>query len=441
MSRLVIAADLLNSIRDRLLKSRNETCAILFGRAIQMEGRLARLIVHDVQWVDEAHYTSRSKIDAQLSPVLVAEAAQRVRRSDESIVFVHSHPFAMNRFSAIDDRGEISLANFLEGRTPGRIHAAMLVTPEATLARILGKAESLDVIGIGPTLCWGLPADAHEPDPVFDRQVRAFGSIGQGRLRRLRVGIVGVGGTGSVVLEQLCHLGVGRFLLIDPDVVEVTNLNRLVGARRRDVGRLKVDVAAEHAAQINPDVRIQRLSGSVLVAKTAEELADVDFVFGCTDSHGSRAVLNQVAYQYLVPTVDMGVIIVTAEGEVTHVAGRTQMLTPGLGCMLCGNLLNPEAVRVDLLSDFERANDRYIVGTADPAPAVISLNSTVASYAVTMFLNAAAGVPGSARLLNYNALAGTTRVAEIERHPNCIVCSSDGALARGNEWPLPARQS
>jgi molybdopterin/thiamine biosynthesis adenylyltransferase/proteasome lid subunit RPN8/RPN11 len=441
MSRLVIAASMLAEIRQRLLVSNIEACAVLFARALRVEGNLARLVVHEVQWAEESDYTNRSEMDAELSPQLVAQAAQRARRSDESIIFVHSHPFGMNRFSAVDDRGETALAAFLSGRIPNRIHATMLVTPDVTIARILGKAEALEVVGVGPTLSWGSSIDSHIPDAAFDRQVRAFGSAGQSRLRHLRVGIVGVGGTGSVVLEQLAHLGVGKFLLIDPDIVELTNLNRLVGATRGDVGRMKVDVGAEHAERINPEAQVQRMSGSVLVAKTAEQLADVDFVFGCTDSHGSRAVLNQIAYQYLVPTIDMGVIIVTTKGVVTHVAGRTQMLAPELGCLLCGNLLNPEAVRVDLLSDFERANDRYVVGATAPAPAVISLNSTVASYAVTMFLNAVTGVPGTARLMNYNALAGTTRVAAVESHPSCIVCSAHGALARGNEWPLPARVS
>ena len=441
MSRLVITASLLRELRERLLMHPHETCAVLYGRAVNVDGRLARLVANEVQWAEDADYNRRSGIAAELRPELVAVAAQRARRTGESLVFVHSHPFAFNSFSPIDDRGEQSLAEFLEGRTPGRVHAALLVTPEVTIARVLGTTRPLEVAGVGSSIDWGSKPDSLNSDPMFDRQTRAFGALGQSRLHSLRVGIVGLGGTGSIILEQLSHLGVAELLLLDPDVVETTNLNRLVGSAAKDVGRPKVDVAADYARRINPNAKIETSAGSVLVAKTAEQLADVDFVFGCTDSHGSRAVLNQLAYQYLIPTIDMGVIIVVANGTVTHVAGRTQMLAPDLGCMLCGNLLNPEAVRVDLLSDFERANDRYIVGAVDPAPAVISLNSTVASYAMTMFLNAVAGIPGAARLLNYNAIAGTTRVAAVTRHPTCIVCSTDGALARANEWPLPARQS
>jgi molybdopterin-synthase adenylyltransferase len=242
-------------------------------------------------------------------------------------------------------------------------------------------------------------------------------------------------------LEQLIHLGIRDYLLIDPDTIDSTNLNRLVGSRKQDVGRPKVEVAADNVRRIFPGAAIETSRGSVLLARDAEVLADVDFIFCCTDSHGSRAVLNQLAYQFLVPMIDMGVVIVVGSGKVSHIAGRTQMLAPGLSCLQCGNLLSPEAVRVDLLTDFERKADPYVVGARDPAPAVISLNATMASMAVTMFLSAVAGVPSAARHLNYNGMTGACRPATVERHPSCIVCSPRGALARATEWDLPARQS
>ena len=441
MSRIVLTAELLTQLRTELLAHPEETCAVLFARSILQAGRLVRLVVREAQWARTDDYLQRTGIAAQLRPEFVAGVAQRARRTGESLVFVHSHPFDFNEFSAVDDAGEQQLAEFLAERTPGQMHAAMLVTPDVTLARRLGTGEGLSVTGVGENLISGGATTPPGEKSIFDRQERVFGVAGQQRLQGIRVGIVGLGGTGAIVLEQLAHLGVGDFLLIDPDVVEATNLNRLVGAGPTTVGRPKVEVAGEHARRINPAVRVQAKVGSVLLASTAEQLADVDFVFGCTDSHGSRAVLNQLAYQYLVPLIDMGVIIVTAAGKVTHIAGRTQMLAPGLSCLVCGNLLNPEAVRVDLLTEFERNADPYVAGAHEPAPAVISLNSTMASMAVTMFLSAVVGVPSAARLLNYNAMTGACRPAANERHPSCIICSSQGALARGSEWALPARQS
>jgi len=441
MSRLVLTAELLSQVRAELLAYQQETCAILWGRAVGGAGRLHRLVVREAWWPSAEDYVERSSIRAELRPQVVAEAMQRARRTGESIVFVHSHPFALNTFSETDDSGEERLAAFLADRTPGVTHASMLVTPTRTIARVLGTHTALDVVGVGPTMSGTRTDEALAIDPRFDRQVRVFGAAGQSQLRSLRVGIVGLGGTGSVVLEQLAHLGVSRFLLLDPDVVEQTNLNRLVGATTNDMGQPKVDVGAALVRRINPSAQVDARRGSALLARTAEELTDVDFMFGCTDTHGSRAVLNQLAYQYLVPMIDMGVVIAASTRGVSHVIGRTQMLAPGIGCLLCGSLLNPEAVRVDLLTDFERQRDPYVAGLSEPAPAVISLNSTVASFAVTMFLSAVIGIPSEPRLINYDAMTGFSRPAVIGRHPTCIVCSGRGALARASEWPLPARQS
>lgn len=84
------------------------------------------------------------------------------------------------------------------------------------------------------------------PDPPAERYSRNLGLLGangQMNVRNTRVGIVGVGGLGSHVIQQLAYLGTRQFVVVDQDLVELSNLNRLVGARPSDVGSLKVDVA------------------------------------------------------------------------------------------------------------------------------------------------------------------------------------------------------
>lgn len=78
---------------------------------------------------------------------MVARVTKRARNTRESLVFVHSHPFGLNQFSVVDDEGERVLAEFFERRTPTMIHAAMLVTPEVTIARVLGSGSPLGVVG------------------------------------------------------------------------------------------------------------------------------------------------------------------------------------------------------------------------------------------------------------------------------------------------------
>jgi molybdopterin-synthase adenylyltransferase len=214
-----------------------------------------------------------------------------------------------------------------------------------------------------------------------------------------------------------------------------------VGTTRIDIGRPKVEVAAELVRRINPQIEANAITGNVIVSDDARRLLSCDFIFCCTDSHGSRAVINQLAYQYLIPTIDVGVRVQVRAGTVESVTGRIQMLAPGLPCLVCDELLDPEEVRRDLLSDEARARDPYIVGAVEPQPAVISLNSTVASLGVTMMLSAVAGLPVAARhqLVLFNK--GIVRAAAADPSPQCVICSLGGALARGDTWPMAGRPS
>jgi hypothetical protein len=87
----------------------------------------------------------------------------------------------------------------------------------------------------------------------------------------------------------------------------------------------------------------------------------------------------------------------------------------------------------------ERSRDRYIQGAHEPAPAVISINGTVTSMAMTMFLAMMVGVPSAARHLIYDARAPSLRAVSFNSNPNCYICSSRGVLARGDLQPLFTR--
>ena len=378
-----------------------------------------------------------------LRPEFLIPLVQRARQEQLSVIFVHTHPFAEGTptFSPVDDEGEKHLAEFLSRRVPDVPHAALVVGPDGCAGRRLGFLDSSTVVQVGSKveLLYD-PAGNSTLDQRWDRQVRAFGKKGQAAVQGARVAIVGVGGTGSVVAEQLAHLGVSDFVLIDPDIVDETNLNRLVGATPLDVGTAKTAVVGHLIQAVNPTASVKTICRDVTDVEVAETLVDLDAVFGCTDSHASRAILNQLAYQYYVPLFDLGVGIVAQQGRVTHISGRAQMAAPGLPCLVCGSVIDPVAVRRELQSDVQRAADPYITGHNEPQPAVISLNSTMASLAVTMFMAAFTPVPGEARLQYYNGIIGVVRAATLQADPSCVVCSRSGALGLGSKWPLPGRE-
>jgi molybdopterin-synthase adenylyltransferase len=316
----------------------------------------------------------------------------------------------------------------------------LLLTRSGLAARELGTQIQLRVVGVGSERIVHFPAEAENADyNLFDRQIRAFGEDGQKSLESLRVAIVGLGGTGSLVAQELVHLGVRKFVLIDPDKVESANLNRIVGASQDDIGALKVSVAARYLREFRSSVDVQACDGNVVHARVAQTLFGVDVIFGCTDSHGSRSVMQQMAYQYFIPMIDMGSTITVRDGEVTGIFGRVQLLAPGLPCLWCSNLLNADEIRRDMMSEGERRADPYIVGARIPAPSVISLNATVVSLAVTMLLGIVAGAPIPARNLLYNARTSTLKPVQGTAQSDCFICSHRGVLGRGDGQALFAR--
>jgi molybdopterin/thiamine biosynthesis adenylyltransferase len=424
-----------------LVGRETERCAILLASRVAVDGA-ERLVVSRINFPADDNYSKRTLMSAELNPDYIAQIGKAAARENLSAIFVHSHPgSAPPEFSEVDDDGEIHLARFLSVRVPHTVHGAVVVSAGGWCARRLGEKTPMRLVSVGPRLQVLFDADgASGSTPLkFDRQVRALGSAGQKYLESLTVAIVGLGGTGSIAAEQLSHLGVRKFILVDPDRIETTNLNRVVGARLSDVNRYKTDVASDMITGITSDAVCKRVVGDVTRTAIARELRAADFIFSCTDSHGSRAVIQQIAFQYLIPCVDMGSIITARGGQIAGIHGRVQALAPGLPCFTCCGLLDSEEVRRDMMNVEERSRDAYIQGAHEPAPAVISINGTVTSMAMTMFLAMMVGVPSAARHLIYDARPPSLRAVSFKSNPNCYVCSSRGVLARGDLQPLFTR--
>lgn len=440
MTEVVFAGASLSHLFASLLEDARETCAVVLARVVY--GRKTRLLANEVVIPKSTDYSIRNENGAQLTPNFVATVSKRAEITKQALIFFHTHPSSLNppSFSKVDLQGERVLSEFFSRRL-SQPALTVVVSEGGANARIIGSTGQVQLIELSDILNVRFKTGKSlSTSNNYDRQVRVFGRDAQKVLEKLHVSIVGLGGTGSLVLQQLAYLGVRNFTLIDPDIVQRTNLNRLVGASNKDLRKSKVAVAKTYVRRIQPRASVIAIQDSVNFSNIARKLLDSDFIFCCTDSHGSRAVIGQLAYQYLIPCIDMGVLISAKNNLITHLTGRIQMLSPTLGCLTCGKLLDPDAVRHDLMTAFERKADPYFVGHHEPQPAVISLNSTVASLAVTMFLAAVAGVPNTSRYLLYNGITGMVRPVSVTPENDCVVCSLKGALGKGEEWPLPARK-
>lgn len=138
----------------------------------------------------------------------------------------------------------------------------------------------------------------------FSRTERLFGQDAMARLSRCRVAVFGVGGVGGYVVEVLARSGVGALDLFDNDCVSVTNINRQIVALSTNIGQLKVDIAAERVAQINPGCVVTRHPMFYLPSNADEvDLTRYDYVADCIDTVAAKMELIRRCTRLNVPII------------------------------------------------------------------------------------------------------------------------------------------
>jgi molybdopterin-synthase adenylyltransferase len=384
---------------------------------------------------------------------------KRAAQTDQAIVLVHTHPGSRRivGYSPVDDAGERELFQAFYGRAITQPHASMVMSEDLAAGRfwfhdggnrpadrLLVVGARLDIVPLN-----GLPLPAAGGGELHDRQVIAFGTAGQARLSTLTVAVVGLGGTGSVTTQQLVRLGVRRLILVDHDYLEESNVSRVYGSTLADArqGLSKVEIALREAKAVGLEAEIETIQGSVLDEEVALQLRRADVIFGCTDNHWSRAILNSLAYQYYLPLIDMGNRIDSDGLNIRAMSGRVSLVQPGAPCLFCSGIIDPKQISAESLSNAELeslAREGYVTGLAVANPSVISLNTTVAGLAVGEFLNLVTGFGGTGEVdkprpqLHYDAAAGTVRPVQYEAAPTCL-CGKSAYVGIGDGRMLPCR--
>jgi hypothetical protein len=260
-----------------------------------------------------------------------------------------------------------------------------------------------------------------------DRNVRFFGAEGQDRLWQTSVTVVGVGGLGTHVVQQLSLLGTGRLTLIDPEELDETNRNRYVGARADDPvpGTLKVQIGRRIAHEIDPRIRVEVVPKPLIDAESFEAIKNAEYVLGCLDNDGARLVLTELCAAYSRPYIDLATEI--AEDGSTY-GGRVVAAWDGSGCAVCYEQLDIAEAQTDLESPEQRGIRASLYGIAREAlgrggPSVVSINGVVASLGVTELMLAITGVRPTPRgLLTYRAHMGVVSVRPEPPLPDCYYC-------------------
>ena len=206
-----------------------------------------------------------------------------------------------------------------------------------------------------------------------DRQ-SFLGATSEQDLQRAKVGVVGLGGGGSHAAQQFAHLGISNYVLVDPDVIDESNLNRLVGGTLEDVkhGLLKVQIASRTIRSVVPDASIG--AHAKQWQEVSRELQSCDVVVGCLDAIGARDELDRFCRRFLIPYIDIGMDVHNV-GDTYLVSGQVVLITPGSPCLRCMGLVTEQALTQEARN----------YGAAGGKPQVVWPNGILASAAVGLF--------------------------------------------------------
>ncbi|HSR88798.1 MAG TPA: ThiF family adenylyltransferase [Candidatus Udaeobacter sp.] len=215
-------------------------------------------------------------------------------------------------------------------------------------------------------------------DEQYSRQSFLGGSV-QKRFQAVKVAIIGLGGGGSHIAQQLAHLGILNYVLYDPQTIELSNLNRMVGARRSDVGALKILVAQRIILDIQPKANVYVVADRW--QKMPELLRGCDIIFGCVDTFKDRNELEASARRYLIPYIDIGMDIFKIGNELPRMVGQVILSLPGSHCLRC----------LDFITEQNLGNEASNYGAAGGRPQVVWPNGILASSAVGLAVSMITG--------------------------------------------------
>lgn len=390
-------------------------------------------LVLDSSFIRRAHLTMRS-------------------RGLAGIATFHTHPGATARvgFSLYDDQQDPLLIDNLREIEPRTQLVSVVAGSDSQCGRVFSAEASghpmIRLTIVGDRLAFlSLTGEPTPPPPqpsaLFDRGLPLTGSGALSTLAGMTVAVVGASGTGSLVCELLARAGCKRILLIDHDVVQDVNLNRILYATRDDASRgvPKVEVLRRAIDRLGIGCDIDPVRASILDTEVLRRVLDADLVFGCVDRGLPRHLLCEVSAQYLLPYIDIGSEIGGDERGIVSLDSRVSYVAPGRHCLLCTGVVSPRQLRFESLTAEARENE-IALGYSDDLvidkPAVMDLNMRAASSGMLLLRHLLQPflLDPFPVTLSENAVTYTTIPVSVARAaaPMCRTCQANPSYGFGH---------
>ena len=444
-------------LREKILEDLSkEHFAVLLGKTQKING-YTMINVIDLLFPARSDYSQQSVAFLRIRKDFIHKALVELtgRYDVDTIIDVHTHPFSQGgvAFSATDDGDEQTFFQFLNQKFAGIHYGSIVFSQSKYSARVwtfnggspIARKALLKTQTSPENLAsadFREKTDEHYEktaitgvEGFFNRSTLALGlDVMRTIMHDQVISIIGVGGLGSVVAEHLIHMGFHEINLIDPDVLEMSNLNRVVGAYYEDAQqkRYKVDVVRRHLTNINPKATVVACKRDVHDKEAESVLALSDWMIVATDNHSSRLRAQELSVKYFVPLLSLGVNISVKGNKIEDMSG--EVITARVGdylCLQCLNRINPIKVASEQHPDQgirEALVKRgYVTGKDIKEPAVKTLNTFLATMAVEVLVNQYTEARRHVPVLVYenNGYMGMyeDRESVEQRNKRCFLCN------------------
>ena len=300
--------------------------------------------------------------NASFTPDYSARAVTEAYKSGAGLAFMHSHPYPGWQPMSTTDATAEQRVLAPPARATGQPLLGLTVGSDGYWSARFwrkGKANTdwcQKVRIIGPkTYRMHFNDRLAEPAPkreILKRTYDSWGTQAQNDIARMRIGIVGLGSVGCIVAEAMARIGVKSLTLIDPDQVELHNLDRLLYGTIASIGELKVNLAKsrleQHATTNCP--QIEALPVSIRAQDAYFAALNCDLIFSCVDRPVARDVLNHIANAHLIPVIDCGVAVspLNRRHQFDNAHWRAHIVTPYHQCLRCNEQYNTSMVGAEL---------------------------------------------------------------------------------------------
>lgn len=336
--------------------------------------------VPDDQYINDPH------VGAKISSSTIREAMQRILSTGHGCLHVHLHGFDPSpSYTDLNSLPEVAKA--FHNANPEKASGYAIFGRDSFCCEInIGntytpfRVDQMNIVGYPMGFAFNQKTIKNDIPDIYNRQ-SFLGENAQTLFNSICIGVVGLGGGGSHIIQQLAHLGIKRFHIFDGDHIDVTNHNRLIGGWFGDLARKlqKAIIANRLIKKINPKAEVKIFNCKW--QEKPDQLKVCDIVVGCVDSYDERSQLEAISRRSLIPYVDVGMDVHKSSSFEYSISGQVILSMPGGPCMQCMQFITEDKLSVEA--------KKY--GNVGGRPQVVWPNGVLASTSVGIVVDLVTG--------------------------------------------------